>query len=244
MKVGVYVDGFNLYYGARGICGRATLGWRWLDLRGLVTDLVATRSEWKDPTIERVVYCTARVSGVGDSKDHERQAVYLRALRRSNSATDLRFGRIVARLTHAPLATYGGGGKPMVTRPAWPIQVQDGEGSYAAQGTFVASVLRNEEKGSDVNLASQLLIDVLTKAVDAVVVISNDSDLAFPVRHVRDLVPLGLVNPTKRLTGSGLFADHRTGAGSHWWYRLVPDDLYVHQLPSVVATGAVKPESW
>ncbi|HEY7200404.1 MAG TPA: NYN domain-containing protein, partial [Candidatus Dormibacteraeota bacterium] len=31
MRVGVYVDGFNLYYGARGLCGRGTAGWRWLD---------------------------------------------------------------------------------------------------------------------------------------------------------------------------------------------------------------------
>ena len=35
MKVGVYVDGYNLYYGGRGICGRGVPGWRWLDLRSL-----------------------------------------------------------------------------------------------------------------------------------------------------------------------------------------------------------------
>jgi hypothetical protein len=37
----VYVDGFNLYDGARALCGRGTPGWRWLDLRGLAADLVA-----------------------------------------------------------------------------------------------------------------------------------------------------------------------------------------------------------
>ncbi len=25
MQVGVYIDGFNLYYGARGLCGRAAV---------------------------------------------------------------------------------------------------------------------------------------------------------------------------------------------------------------------------
>src|SRR5271169_6200566 len=41
MRIGVYIDGFNLYYGARGLCGRGTPGWRWIDLRALATDLVA-----------------------------------------------------------------------------------------------------------------------------------------------------------------------------------------------------------
>lgn len=36
MQVGVYIDGYNLYYGARAICGRSTPGWRWLDLRSMV----------------------------------------------------------------------------------------------------------------------------------------------------------------------------------------------------------------
>jgi hypothetical protein len=31
MRVGVDVDGFNLYYGARALCGRGTPDWRWLD---------------------------------------------------------------------------------------------------------------------------------------------------------------------------------------------------------------------
>jgi hypothetical protein len=44
MRVGVYVDGFNLHYGARGLCGRSTPGWRWLDLRALSTDLIGNQS--------------------------------------------------------------------------------------------------------------------------------------------------------------------------------------------------------
>jgi hypothetical protein len=46
VRIGVYVDGFNLYYGARGLCGRGTPGWRWLDLRALATDLVGRRTNW------------------------------------------------------------------------------------------------------------------------------------------------------------------------------------------------------
>ena len=49
MRIGVYVDGFNLYYGARSLCGRGTPGWRWLDLRGLAAHLVgrARKLVWR-----------------------------------------------------------------------------------------------------------------------------------------------------------------------------------------------------
>lgn len=32
MRVGVYVDGFNLCYGGRGLRGKGQPGWRWLDI--------------------------------------------------------------------------------------------------------------------------------------------------------------------------------------------------------------------
>ena len=60
---------------------------------------------------------------------------------------------------------------------------------------FLVSVLNWEEKGSDVNVATHLLLDVLGGAVDAAVVVSNDSDLELPLRRVRERVPVGLVNP-------------------------------------------------
>ncbi len=31
-RIGVYVNGFNLYYGAKGLCGPDP-GWKWLDIR-------------------------------------------------------------------------------------------------------------------------------------------------------------------------------------------------------------------
>lgn len=94
----------------------------------------------------------------------------------------------------------------------------------------MASVARHEEQGSDVNLASHLLIDVLTHAVDAAVVISNDSDLAYPLTFAREHVPLGLVNPTNGYLGRNLFTDHQTGVGRHWWYRLTVSDLHARRL--------------
>ena len=42
----MYIDGFNLYFGARDHCGRGTRGWQWLDVRGLVGDSLP--SAWTD----------------------------------------------------------------------------------------------------------------------------------------------------------------------------------------------------
>jgi len=98
MRVGVYVDGFNLYYGARDHCGQGAPGWRWLDIRGLVADVL--RDAWRSngATIERVVYCTARVSGVDDPSMPRDQNVYLRALRASASVDLVEFGNFVRRV--------------------------------------------------------------------------------------------------------------------------------------------------
>jgi len=46
-------------------------------------------------------------------------------------------------------------------------------------------VVKIEEKGSDVNLATRLLIDAFDRAFDAAVVVTNDSDLVTPIREVR-----------------------------------------------------------
>ncbi len=47
-------------------------------------------------------------------------------------------------------------------------------------------VVKTEEKGSDVNLAAHVLNDAWLDKYDCAVVISNDSDLAEPLRLVRE----------------------------------------------------------
>ena len=98
----------------------------------------------------------------------------------------------------------------------------------------MASVARREEKGSDVNVASHVLIDVLTDRVDAVIVVSNDSDLAFPLAHARTLVPVGTVNPTPGFTAGKLRGTPDDGAGRRWWGRVTVQDLTAAQLPECV----------
>lgn len=107
----------------------------------------------------------------------------------------------------------------------------------------MVSVARREEKGSDVNVASHLLIDVLSETVDAVVVISNDSDLEFPIRYAREHVPVGLVNPTPGYPAGRLNGDRHAGAGGHWWYQLTATDLQANQLPERIGTVR-RPKGW
>ncbi|HDH03569.1 MAG TPA: NYN domain-containing protein [Actinobacteria bacterium] len=52
-------------------------------------------------------------------------------------------------------------------------------------GSRTVEVLKTEEKGSDVNLATYLLLDAFKKRCDTAVVMTNDSDLAEPVRIAR-----------------------------------------------------------
>jgi hypothetical protein len=67
-------------------------------------------------------------------------------------------------------------------------------------------VLRTEEKQSDVNLASYLLLDALvTKEIEAAIVVSNDSDLVFPVKTLRsEGFPVGILNPHPERPGAEL----------------------------------------
>lgn len=54
-----------------------------------------------------------------------------------------------------------------------------------------------EEKGSDVNLALHMLYDGFTGDYEMAVIISNDSDLAEPVRMVNKMLgkKVGILNP-------------------------------------------------
>src|SRR5579875_3190250 len=239
MRVGVYVDGFNLYYGGRSVCGRGTAGWRWLDIRALAGALIRERLNWPGARIERIVYCTARVDAADNPSGHADQDIYLKALEATGSVDLIEYGRYVARVKSLPLAVRGPNGRPRLVGPQWPVMIQDGAGGAVGDAVFMASVAIREEKGSDVNVASHLLSDVLLGQVDAAVVISNDSDLQLPVSTARLRVPVGLVNPGSGQTAGALRADAATGAGRN----LRADDYKRHQLPNP-AQGYRSPPDW
>lgn len=239
----MYIDGFNLYYGGRGLCGKGTTGWRWLDVRVLAERLVAKHSSWTNATIERVIYCTAVISGADNPVGNREQDAYLRALRHSQSTDCIELGNYVHRVARAPLATPDHKGRPILTHPGNVLMVKDAAGQDNPAAVFMVSTSRREEKGSDVNVAAHLLLDVLEHRIDAAVVISNDSDLKFPVQTARDRVPVGTVNPTRSHTAGKLRGSPTAGVGNHWWYQLTTADFHACQLPDPAA-GVRKPTPW
>lgn len=132
---------------------------------------------------------------------------------------------------------------PSIVQPEWPIRVQDGGRSHVDDALFMASVVRREEKGSDVNVAAHLLLDVLQGQVDGALVISNDSDLRLPLVEARKRVPTGLVNPTPKPLAGDLRGSARDGVGNHWWARLAAEDLTSSQMPGAVGR-ARRPPHW
>ena len=67
-------------------------------------------------------------------------------------------------------------------------------------GPRVAEVLKTEEKGSDVNIASHLVNDAHNGDFEVAVLITNDSDLLTPMKIVRRELhlPVGIINPYNR----------------------------------------------
>ncbi len=108
---------------------------------------------------------------------------------------------------------------------------------------FMVSYAYREEKGSDVNVASHLLLDTLQGGVDAAVVISNDSDLRLPIEQTRTRVPVGLVNPSQTLLAGALRGERSEGVGRHWWAQLSPHDFRNNQLPDPAGRYR-KPAAW
>ena len=92
VKTRIYVDGFNLYYGAV----KAT-PFKWLDPVALSRLLLPPSY-----TIEKLRYFTARVSGKIDRKAPARQEAYLKALS-TLPETELHFGNFLGKTKWRPL---------------------------------------------------------------------------------------------------------------------------------------------
>jgi uncharacterized LabA/DUF88 family protein len=246
MKVGVYVDGYNLYYGARGHCGRSTAGWRWLDVRELVRPFAG----WSGSALHRIVYCTARVDPADSPGSSLDQSIYLEALKASGSVDEIVEGRYVSWAKEAALVSSPSG------TPAPRVLVSSGRESWdstlplrrtmdrhSGDDIILATVRKREEKGSDVNVATHLLHDVLKGEVDAAIVVSNDSDLELPLRFARDVVPVGTVNPSANYLAGALRGRPTQGPGRHWWKQLTPSDFHRSQLPNPVGKYR-RPSDW
>ena len=206
----VYVDGFNVYYGA--VKGTP---YKWLDYEALCRRLLP------HDNIVKIRYFTALVKELPDRPGaRQRQNIYLRALR-TLPLVQIHYGRFTLHKKNMRLA------------------------SPPAQGNPRVEVLKPEEKGSDVNLATNLLLDAFEKRCTTAVVISNDADLAEAIRiaQTRLGVKVGIVNPHPRSKRSHeLF-----GLGCQFYRQITKQSLAQSQLPLVLydSEGQIhKPPAW
>ena len=99
-----------------------------------------------------------------------------------------------------------------------------------------------EEKGSDVNLATYLLLDGFDDGYELAVVISNDSDLELPVRKARTRLgkQVGVIDPSRRRS-------FQLNRAASWYRRLREGPLSASLLPDALSDdqGAItKPSGW
>jgi uncharacterized LabA/DUF88 family protein len=142
-------------------------GYKWLDLDLLCRKFLIPRN-----LTGRIHYFTARISARPDDLGAPaRQDTYLRALG-TLPTVDVHFGHFQTKV-RMPLVQPTSSGQKTVT------------------------VYKTEEKGSDVNLATRLLLDAFRDNCDLAVVVSNDSDLEAPINAVMTelATPVGLLNP-------------------------------------------------
>ena len=126
-------------------------------------------------TIQEIKYFTALVSArPSDPNQPVRQRLYLRALA-TLPKVSVHLGHF---LSHEVTM-------PKVVPPGRPQEY--------------VKVIKTEEKGSDVNLATHLLHDAHLGRFDVAVVVSNDSDLLLPIKFVREELgkKVGVLNPQK-----------------------------------------------
>lgn len=213
----VYIDGFNLYYGAlRGTAHK------WLD--------VAAWSRMLLPhyELEHVTYCTAAIQALPTDPDAAtRQQHYLRALGSLAPLVEVLEGKF--RIRDVRGARVPGQGCTCCADGGCPCCSAD-----------AATVKKPEEKGSDVNLAVRLVRDSFVYPTTAFLVVSNDSDLQEAVNIVQDAGRTVIVaNPRSKRPPSLIAAQRREVRASTLARAQFPETL---TLPD--GSTVTKPAGW
>lgn len=190
---------------------------KWLDVEALCARLLSPQRH----QINRIRYFTARISArPNDLQGPARQDAYLRAID-TLAPVSIHLGHFLTKTARMPLA------------------------NPPANGPNTVEVIKTEEKGSDVNLATHLLVDAFRNDAQAFVVISNDSDLTEPTRVVRhDLGHVvGLINPQPPHKRSRALAS----CDPTFFKQIRNGALAASQLPAQLSDAAgviTKPSRW
>ena len=209
----VYVDGLNLY--RQCLSGRPEL--KWLDLQKLCEKLIATHE------VIEIKYFTALIKEpVNKPGSQLRQRIYLRALKAHIPHIQIFFGTIrtdTKRYRLVPLE---------LDRLGNPVLVK---------------VQKLEEKGTDVAIASHMVLDAAQQRSSLVALISSDGDFA-PTIHIigeRLNVATGVISPSQHIT-------HPLKTANPTLTKVIRmDTLRSSQLPQTIqdSVGTIRrPENW
>ena len=189
---------------------------KWLDLVKLAESMLLP-----DDELISVKYFTANIStNMGNPKKSLNQKIYLEALSQ-NPKIEIIYGQFSTHKTKMPLAKEWDKGH-----------------------IKMIEVIKTEEKGTDVNLAVQMVADAKDDKFDKAMLFSNDSDMAYAVQIA--------VKDCNKFVG--LFIDRKATSfkklKEHVKYtrRLSPSIFSNNQLPSEVITSTgrkiKKPKEW
>lgn len=218
MRTIVFVDGYNLYY---GMLRRSPH--KWLDVFTLFHDHAL------DPEADviEVRYYTAPVLGkmCDDPLSPQRQRTYIQALRKFHPQRIVIIeGKMTASQPFQRLV------RPIPEAPALGL----------------VQVYQFDEKRTDVNLASDMMVAAWTHACEQIVLCTNDSDIEAALAAIRAHCPhvrLGIAAP---IPGD----DHRRipvrlARHAHWTKTLKRMHLALSQLPpKIPGTSIYKPAAW
>lgn len=185
---------------------------RWLDIGQLEQRLLCKHH------INQIRYFTARVANrPNDPTKARRQEVYIRALQTIPNLS-IHYGHFIKKTKSRPLA------RPPKT------------------GSRMVEIRDTEEKGSDVNLATYLLLDGFDNEYEMAVVISNDSDLKLPIEKVRTRLgkAIGVYDPSRNRS-------FELSNATTWYRRLrqgaLRSSLFASTLSDHLGT-ITKPAGW
>ena len=168
----IYVDGLNLY--RQCLSGKPEI--KWLDIKKLCDQLLPTHE------VLEIKYFTALIKEpINKPGSQLRQRIYLRALVAQIPAIKIYLGKIrvdTKRYRLVPLS-LGQDGKPVMVK-----------------------VQKLEEKGTDVSIASHMVLDAAQSRSSMVVLISSDGDFAPTIQLIgeRLTVATGLISPSQHIT--------------------------------------------
>ena len=144
--------------------------YRWLDLATLFELLLPSL------TVNRIRFFTAPLLRRPENPGQfQRQQIYLRAIQTIPNLS-LHYGYFLT--------------STVTMRLEHPLR----------DGSTTARVVKTEEKGTDVNIASHLLLDAFDHECDTTVIVSNDSDLLPAIRFIKERFGLTvwILNPHQK----------------------------------------------